>query len=119
RDTGTEPYVDVVAAHAYTGLIDGSTAPRADAFEVTNQLDKSLWQTEYMNQGAPHDNSFENNTISDGLRYATLVSNMFETSNLNAYFWWWPVANNGADGSDLIRLANDGTPQSGAPTETG
>ncbi|ROR73081.1 glycoside hydrolase [Bogoriella caseilytica] len=118
-DPGTEPYVDVVAAHAYTGLINGATTPRPEAFEVTNQLGKPVWQTEYMNQGAPADNSFQNNTISDGLRYATLISNMFETSSLNAYFWWWPVANNGADGSDLIRLANDGTPQSGAPTETG
>lgn len=118
-DPQTEPYVDVVAAHAYTGLIEGSTAPAPDAFDLTNQRGKSLWQTEYMNQGAPRDNLFVNNTIDDGLRYATLIANMFETSSLNAYFWWWPVANNGADGSDLIRLANDGSPQSGDPTETG
>lgn len=119
NDPETEPYVDVVAAHAYTGLINDSTAPRDTAFELSNSLGKSVWQTEYMNQGAPGDNLFSRNTITDGLRYATLISNMFETSELSAYFWWWPVANNGADGSDLIRLANTGTAQSGAPTETG
>ncbi len=118
-DPGTEPYVDVVAAHAYTGLINGETEPRANAFQTTNELGKTLWQTEYMNNGAPRDNWFIRNTMDDGLRYATLVSNMFEISQLNGYFWWWPAANNGADGSDLIRLMNDGTPQSGAPTETG
>jgi hypothetical protein len=44
---------------------------------------------------------------------------MFDLVDLNGYFWWWPASNSGADGSNLIRLQNTGTPQSGNPTETG
>ncbi len=118
-DPEANRYVDVVAAHAYAGLIDGSTRANPTAFTDTHALGKTLWQTEYMNQGAPRDRLFVNNTIIDGLRYATLIGNLFDETRLNAYFWWWPVANNGADGSDLIRLVNTGTPQPGNPTENG
>src|SRR5690606_34003937 len=56
-------------------------------------------------------------SIEDGLKYATLIGNMFDVTGVSAYFWWWPAANNGADGSDLIRLSNDGSDQRVAPTE--
>ncbi|MFI7549253.1 glycoside hydrolase [Micromonospora sediminimaris] len=118
-DPAANRYVDVVAAHGYAGLIDGATRAAPTAFTTSHTLGKAIWQTEYMNQGAPRDRLFVNNTISDGLRYATLIGNLFDETRLGAYFWWWPVANNGADGSDLIRLVNTGTPQSGNPTETG
>jgi len=118
-DPEANGYVDVVAAHGYAGLVDEATRAAPGAFANTRALDKTLWQTEYMNQGAPRDRLFVNNTISDGLRYANLIGNLFDETGLNAYFWWWPVANNGADGSDLIRLVNTGTPQSGNPTENG
>jgi glucuronoarabinoxylan endo-1,4-beta-xylanase len=118
-DPVANQYVDVVAAHAYAGLIDGATRAAPTAFTTSHQLGKRIWQTEYMNQGAPRDRLFVNNTISDGLRYAELIGNLFDETRINAYFWWWPVANNGADGSDLIRLVNTGTPQSGNPTENG
>jgi glucuronoarabinoxylan endo-1,4-beta-xylanase len=118
-DPEANRYVDVVAAHGYAGLVDEATRAAPGAFANTRALDKTLWQTEYMNQGAPRDRLFVNNTISDGLRYANLIGNLFDETRLNAYFWWWPVANNGADGSDLIRLVNTGTPQSGNPTENG
>ncbi|HEX5995649.1 MAG TPA: carbohydrate-binding protein, partial [Jiangellales bacterium] len=118
-DPVANEYVDVVAAHGYAGLIDGATRANPTAFTNTQALGKTLWQTEYMNQGAPRDRLFVNNTITDGLRYATLIGNLFDETGLNAYFWWWPVANNGADGSDLIRLVNTGTPQPNNPTENG
>jgi glucuronoarabinoxylan endo-1,4-beta-xylanase len=118
-DPVANQYVDVVAAHAYAGLIDNGTRANPTAFTTSHSLGKTIWQTEYMNNGAPRDRLFINNTISDGLRYATLIGNLFDETRLNAYFWWWPVANNGADGSDLIRLVNTGTPQPNNPTETG
>jgi glucuronoarabinoxylan endo-1,4-beta-xylanase len=118
-DPAANQYVDVVAAHAYTGLVDGATRAAPGAFATSHELGKRIWQTEYMNQGAPRDRLFVNNTMTDGLRYAELIGNLFNETRLGAYFWWWPVANNGADGSDLIRLVNTGTPQSGNPTETG
>ncbi|MDG4825737.1 glycoside hydrolase [Asanoa sp. WMMD1127] len=118
-DPAADRYVDVVAAHGYAGLVDEATRAAPDAFANARARGKTIWQTEYMNQGAPRDRLFVNNTISDGLRYAKLIANLFDETRLNAYFWWWPVANNGADGSDLIRLVNTGTPQSGNPTENG
>lgn len=118
-DPAANRYVDVVAAHGYAGLIDGATRAAPDAFATSQELGKRIWQTEYMNQGSPRNGLFVNNTITDGLRYAELIGNLFNETGTSAYFWWWPVANNGADGSDLIRLVNDGSPQSGNPTETG
>ncbi|WP_237648652.1 glycoside hydrolase [Sediminibacillus terrae] len=118
NDPITNEYVDVVAAHAYTGLQNGGTEPDPEAFHQTQELGKTIWQTEYMNQGS-NKQTFEHNTITDGLRYANLIGNMFEETGANAYFWWWPAANNGADGSDLIRLVNDGSDQGIAPTENG
>ncbi|PZR52743.1 cellulosome protein dockerin type I [Xylanimonas oleitrophica] len=118
-DPEADRYVDVVAAHAYSGLLDGGTRAAPGAFATSHALGKSVWQTEYMNQGSPRDRLFVNNTITDGLRYAELIANLFDETRLSAYFWWWPVANNGADGSDLVRLVNTGTPQSGNPTENG
>jgi glucuronoarabinoxylan endo-1,4-beta-xylanase len=119
EDPETRDHVDVVAAHAYTGLVDGATAPDPEQWTTSLELGKTIWQTEYMNQGEPQDRLFVNNTIPDGLRYATLIGNMVDSVDLNAYFWWWPASNSGADGSNLIRLQNDGSPQSGNPTETG
>ena len=118
-DPAANRHVDVVAAHGYAGLVDDATRAAPGAFANAQALGKTIWQTEYMNQGAPRDRLFVNNTISDGLRYANLIGNLFDETGLGAYFWWWPVANNGADGSDLIRLVNTGTPQSGNPTENG
>lgn len=119
NDPVTRDYVDIVAAHAYTGLQQGATAPNVNQWQTTHQFGKPIWQTEYMNQGAPRDRTYVNNTITDGIRYATLIGNMFDMVNLTGYFWWWPASNSGADGSNLIRLQNDGSPQGGNPTETG
>ncbi|MCG5102491.1 glycoside hydrolase [Oceanobacillus alkalisoli] len=118
NDPITNEYVDVVAAHAYTGLQEGETTPDPNEFAKSKELNKRIWQTEYMNQGDSRQ-TFENNTIRDGLRYANLIGNMFEVTGVNAYFWWWPAANNGADGSDLIRFVHDGSDQAIAPTENG
>jgi glucuronoarabinoxylan endo-1,4-beta-xylanase len=104
----TAAYVDVIATHAY-GL--GYTVPEFTEMKATG---KPIWQTEYMGSD---NRDYKSNTISDGLRYAGLMGEMFRTTPLNAYFWWWPAANNGADGSDLIRLCTDGA--DGTATENG
>jgi glucuronoarabinoxylan endo-1,4-beta-xylanase len=118
NDSDTVDYVDVVAAHGYIGLQDGGTTPNPDEFEVSKRLGKTIWQTEYMNQGNGKQN-FVDNTNVDAMRYANLIGNMFTVTGVSAYFWWWPAANNGADGSDLIRLVNDGSNQGVAATENG
>src|SRR5699024_7994414 len=102
----------------YSGLQEGETTPNPDAFEKSNELGKTIWQTEYMNQGDSKQ-TYENNTITDGLKHANLMGSMLDMTNLNAFLWWGPAANNGADGSDLIRLVNDGGDQSIEPTENG
>src|SRR6185295_1814589 len=81
--------------------------------------------TEYMTNGAPGDNFYENTLAGDGLKFSQVMSDMLNNSPaLNSYHCWWGAANNGADGSDLIRLCNDGRAQGSAAanfsgTETG
>ncbi|MFZ4453940.1 glycoside hydrolase [Salibacterium aidingense] len=117
-DVATRDYVDIVAAHAYQGLQEDGTVVPENEFERSKELDKKIWQTEYMNQG-DQKQEFEDNTIDDAMGYANLIGNMFDHPGVGAYFWWWPAANSGADGSNLIRLMNDGSDQSVSPTETG
>ncbi len=100
NDSVTADYIDVVASHAY-GI--GTDVPE---FPVSTEKGKTIWQTEYMNQGEAKQ-SYEFNTIRDGLRHANLIGDMFDVTGISAYFWWWPAAVNGADGSDLIRLTTD------------
>lgn len=93
-------------------------------FPVTKANGKGLWQTEFMTIGGPQDNVFENNLAGDGVRYSKIMSDMLNFAEINAYFPWWGTSNSGADGSNLLRLANDGTPQGSAAanftgTETG
>ena len=125
QDPVTLPYIDVMATHLY-GLNVGNVTATPIATTLATQAAQvaagqpavKIWQTEYMNQGDPAQ-TFANNTISDGLKWGKLIADMFTTAKMNAYFWWWPAANNGADGSDLIRLCNDGSPQAAGATENG
>lgn len=109
NDPVTLQYIDVVATHAY-GI--GNTVP---ALPVSNGKGKTIWQTEYMNQGEKLQ-TFKNNTMQDALRYGNLIGNMFSVPRVNAYFWWWLAASNLADGSDLIRLSTIGTNNSTSVT---
>ncbi|WP_051428318.1 glycoside hydrolase [Bacillus sp. J33] len=118
NDPNTVDYVDVVAAHGYTGLQNGDTTPDPEEFQVSKSIGKTIWQTEYMNQGNDKQR-FQDNIITDAMKYANLIGNMYTVTGISAYFWWWPAANNGADGSDLIRLVNDGSNQGVAATENG
>jgi glucuronoarabinoxylan endo-1,4-beta-xylanase len=104
-DPVTEKFIDVVSVHAY-GI--GSFVRE---FPLTKEKGKLIWQTEYMNQGERFQ-TYNYNTISDALWHAGLMSKMFTNTGINAYFYWWLAANNGADGSDLIRLCTDGAPNS-------
>lgn len=108
QDPEAAKYIDVVATHAYN---IGYSVPE---FPVSKEKGKAIWQTEFMTADVKE---YQYNTITDGLRYATLMGNMFKTTPLNAYFYWWLIANNGADGSDLIRLCTDEKPDT--PTENG
>ncbi len=114
QDPETVPYIAVMGTHAY-----GLNVNNVPDLPLSKAAGVKIWQTEYMNQGSPQDNTFVNNTMTDGLKWARLMGDMFTIPNLNAYFWWWPAANNGADGSDLIRLCNDGFPQYPEPSENG
>jgi glucuronoarabinoxylan endo-1,4-beta-xylanase len=122
NDPITVNYVDKIGTHAY-GL-NLNTEVVTGTFPVTKSRGKGLWQTEFMSNGAPQDNVFENNLAGDGVRYSKIMSDMLNFAEINAYIPWWGVGNSGADGSNLIRLANDGTPQGSAAanftgTETG
>jgi len=122
NDPITVNYVDLIGTHAY-GL-NLNTEVVTGTFPVTKSRGKGLWQTEFMSNGAPQDNVFENNLAGDGVRYSKIMSDMLNFAEINAYIPWWGISNSGADGSNLIRLANDGTPQGSAAanftgTETG
>jgi glucuronoarabinoxylan endo-1,4-beta-xylanase len=110
NDSKTAGYVDVIGVHAYEKSL------YLPEFTVSREKGKRVWQTEFMNQGVELQ-TYENNTITDGLKYADLIGNMFSTSGISAYFYWWLAANNNADGSDLIRLCTGG--EAGSPTENG
>jgi O-glycosyl hydrolase/GH35 family endo-1,4-beta-xylanase len=114
NDPATAPFIDVIGTHAY-GLNFTADAYTA-TFPTVKNLGKGLWQTEFMSQGAPQDNQYENNLAGDGVKFSKVMSDMLQFAEINAYLSWWAVANNGADGSDLIRLANDGRPQGSAAT---
>ncbi len=114
-DPAALPFVGVVATHAYN--LD-PWHPTVTDLPVSRAAGIPVWQTEYMGQsGTP--NAHHSNTIDDGLKWAALLHDMFTIPDMAAFLWWWPAANNGMDGSDLIRLCNDGTRQSDRPTENG
>lgn len=122
NDPATASFIDLIGTHAY-GLNFTADAYTA-TFPTVKNLGKGLWQTEFMSQGAPQDNQFENNLVGDGVKFSKVISDMMNFAEINAYLCWWAIANNGADGSDLIRLANDGRAQGSAAanftgTETG
>lgn len=83
----------------------------------------SIWQTEYMNQTSTTspttaNSIYKNNIIDDATYYANLICNAFNSEpGYNAWLWWWFIANNGADGSDIIRWANTGTVQTDPETK--
>ncbi len=114
NDAVTRHFIDVVGTHAY-GLNFTADA-HTTTFPTVKNLNKGLWQTEFMSQGAPQDNQYENNLVGDGVKFSKVMSDMLQFAEINAYLAWWAIANNGADGSDLIRLANDGQPQGSAAT---
>jgi len=77
-----------------------------------------LWQTEWMTQDGNNSHSgggtqkAYNQTIDDAIRFAFMMTNMFRSEpGFNAYFNWWTLGHNGANGSDLIRVQTTGQPQ--------
>jgi O-glycosyl hydrolase len=84
-----------------------------------------IWQTEYMdrsNSSGSNDatQTYANEGITDAVKWANLVTNLFSSDPaFSAYLTWWAIGTNGADGSDLIRLATTGAPQGNGSTLTG
>ncbi|MDS0524214.1 hypothetical protein NNC19_00900 [Clostridium sp. SHJSY1] len=107
-----------IALKPYDYTVDGSKWP-----SYLNGY--KIWQAEFMNQdvsdgsAGAYTQRYGNQNINDAVRYSYLMTNMF-TSNpgINAYLWWMTWDNNGADGSDLIRLVNTNSQQYAGHTST-
>jgi len=119
--------IGVFSTHLYgtSNFNSGPLTAGASAYP-TWLRDYKLWQTEYMTQNNSSSASsantqvYANQTITDGVSWADLVSNMLASDpGFSAWIWWWAAANNGADGSDLIRLFTSGSPQGNGSTITG
>ncbi|OXM86724.1 endo-1,4-beta-xylanase [Paenibacillus rigui] len=128
------PYLDVFTTHLYgtvgigtdetklyhTG--DFSQSPldyTKDGSKYPDYLTRyKLWQAEFMNQdtndgsAGAYTQRYGNQNINDAVRWSNLMTNMF-TSNpgFNGFVWWSMWDSNGADGSDLIRLASTNSQQ--------
>lgn len=128
EDAASSQYIDVFSTHLYgtSSFNNGpmtSTGTGGSYPELLRQF--PLWQTEYMTQNSNSSASvntqtYANQTITDGVYWGNLLTHMFASDpGFSAFLWWWPVANNGSDGSDLIRLAHTGSPQGNGSTVTG
>lgn len=129
EDPESSKYVDVFSTHLY-GTSSFNNGPLSSTGTTGVYPDflrnYKLWQTEYMTQNngssaaSANTQVYANQTITDGVYWANLLTNMFTSDpGFNAYLWWWPAGNNGADGSDLIRLMTTGSPQGNGSTVTG
>ncbi len=129
-ETQKHDYINVFSTHVYgsAGTFNNgpATAGVTSGFPAYLRSYGKLWQTEYMTQNNSSSASsantqvYANQTITDGLYWTRFISNMFTSDpGFNAYLWWWPLGNNGADGSDLIRMATTGSPQGNGDTTTG
>lgn len=127
-DTGRHDYIDVFSTHLYGSagtFNNGPATAGTGQYPAYVRNYESIWQTEYMTQSGRSDANqptqvYRNQAIDDGLYWTRFISNTFTSDpGFNAYLWWWPLANNGADGSDLIRLCHTGQPQGVGSTTTG
>ncbi|MZQ83010.1 carbohydrate-binding protein [Paenibacillus sp. 5J-6] len=129
EDPASSTYIDVFSTHLYgtssfnNGPLTSTGATGAYPDFLRNF---KLWQTEFMTQNTANSSAaantqlYANQTITDGVKWANLLTNMFTSDpGFNSFLWWWPIGNNGADGSDLIRLATTGSPQGNGSTVTG
>ncbi|NOV03897.1 carbohydrate-binding protein [Paenibacillus planticolens] len=129
EDPASSKYVGVFSTHLYgTSNFNNGPITSTGAGGVYPDLLRNfkLWQTEFMTQNtanssaAANTQTYANQTITDGVQWANLLTNMFTSDpGFNSFQWWWPIGNNGADGSDLIRLATTGSPQGNGSTVTG
>jgi len=127
-DTGRHDYIDVFSTHLYGSanvFNNGPATAGTGQYPAYVRYYDRIWQTEYMTQSGRSDAAqptqiYSNQTIDDGLYWTRFISNTLTSDpGFNAYLWWWPVANNGADGSDLIRLCHSGQPQGIGETTNG
>ena len=125
-DLGREMF-GVFSTHLYgTSSFNNATLTAGTTAYPAWLRNYKLWQTEYMTQNTGNSASnsntqlYANQSITDGVTWANLISNMFASDpGFNAWIWWWAAAANGADGSDLIRIFNSGSPQGNGSTVTG
>lgn len=129
EDPASSTYIDVFSTHLYgtSSFNNGPLTSTGTTGAYPDFLRKfKLWQTEFMTQNTANSSAaantqlYANQTITDGVKWANLLTNMFTSDpGFNSFLWWWPIGNNGADGSDLIRLATTGSPQGNGSTVTG
>ena len=79
-DTNTAAMVGILGSHVYTG------APAA-----VNTYGKALWETEVS------DMSGNDNSIANGIKWATNIHNFMSVAEANAWHYWWlkPLGNDG------------------------
>lgn len=128
-DEAVQKVISVFSTHLYgsAGMFENGPAIAEETNNYPEFLRSyTLWQTEYMTQNNSNSSAtantqvYDNQGIKDGIYWANLISNMFASDpGFNAYLWWWPLGANGADGSDLIRFCNTGSPQGNGCTVTG
>ncbi len=128
EDPASSQYIDVFSTHLY-GTSSFNNGPMTSTGTGGNYPEFlrnfTLWQTEYMTQNSNssanvNTQTYANQTITDGVYWGNLLTHMFTSDPaFSAFIWWWPMANNGSDGSDLIRLAHTGSPQGNGSTVTG
>ncbi len=127
QNADVQEIVGVFSTHLYGSANMFENGPQvAPANNWPEWLENyTLWQTEYMTQNGANSSAnsntqvYENQTISDAVYWANLITNCFTSEpGFNAWLWWWPWGNNGADGSDLIRACTNGQSQSLGDTAT-
>ena len=126
--SGENSVIDVFSTHLYgtSSFNNGPLTASAGNSTYPGWLRSfTLWQTEYMarsgnSSAADMTQTYASTGIADGLKWTNLMTNLITSDpGFNAYLWWWAIGNNGADGSDLLRLQTTGSPQGNGSTVTG
>lgn len=97
KDPATAAGVDIIGTHAYDFTVR--------EFPLAKSKGKAIWMTEVGN------NNSVDGTLEDGLKYAKLIHDHMTVTGVNAWCYWWFVANKEGGGGALISISPDRTYQ--------